>query len=310
MPGSVRGSAFAQSMRARSSPAPVVSGRWLLSAIGLAILGAAGCAWGALCLLFWQGSWQLLYHPAGPITRTPASLSLPFDSVAFATTAAGEPRLKGWWIPAAADAKYARYTVLFLHGQNGNLSDTVDELAAVHALGLNVFAFDYRGYGQSLFERPSEARWREDAESALSYLTATRHIAAASIVIDGKDLGANLALEIAASHPELAGVILESPLDAPTSAIFNDPRARMVPGHLLVRDKFDSDAAAGALKMPSLWLSPESSPDKDDRNRPNPAGYDRVAARKTLTWLSPSHQADRQFAEACTRWLDDLPAQR
>jgi len=47
---------------------------------------------------------------------------------------------------------------------------------------------DYRGYGQSKFARPSEARWREDAESALRYLTATRHIAANSIVLVGRDL--------------------------------------------------------------------------------------------------------------------------
>ena len=65
--------------------------------------------------------------------------------------------------------------------------------------GLNVFAFDYRGYGQSHFAHPSETRWREDAESALSYLTGTRHIPANAIILVGKDLGANLALEVAVS---------------------------------------------------------------------------------------------------------------
>ena len=71
--------------------------------------------------------------------------------------------------------------------------------------------FDYRGYGQSLFSHPSEARWRQDAEWALEYLTATRHVPAGAIVVDGSALGANLALEIAAAHPQLAGAVLQSP---------------------------------------------------------------------------------------------------
>ena len=56
----------------------------------------------------------------------------------------------------------------------------------------------------------------------------------------GHILGANLALEIAAVHSEFAGVVLESPLDAPMNAIFNDPRARLFPAHLLFRDRFDA----------------------------------------------------------------------
>src|SRR5271170_1222477 len=84
----------------RSKP-PVVSGRWLLAALCVTIAGAAVCCWLALCLLFWQGSWQLLYHPAAAVTRTPASEGMAFDRVAFAATDVGVPRLKGWWIPAA-----------------------------------------------------------------------------------------------------------------------------------------------------------------------------------------------------------------
>ena len=110
----------------------------------------------------------MLYHPASAVSRTPASAGVAFDPVAFATTEAGVPRLKGWWIPAAPGARYTRYTVLYLHGQNGNMSNTVDDLAALHDLGLNILAFDYRGYGQSQFSHPTQARWREDAEWCLS----------------------------------------------------------------------------------------------------------------------------------------------
>ena len=131
-----------------ASAPPTVSAKWLLSAIAIALAGALFCAWGTLCFLFWQGSWQLLYHPASAVTRTPASVNLPFDSVGFATNPAGEPQLRGWWIPASPQS---RYTAIYLHGADGNLGDTVDALAQLHAAGLNIFAFDYRGYGQSRF---------------------------------------------------------------------------------------------------------------------------------------------------------------
>jgi uncharacterized protein len=276
-----------------------VSGRWLLSAIGVTIGAAIFCAWCGLCLLFWQGSWQLLYHPESLVRRTPSTAGIPFDAVGFAATDAGTPRLTGWWIPAAPDAKFARLTVLYLHGQDGNLGDTVDALARLHGAGVNVLVFDYRGYGQSQFVRPSEAAWRQDVEWALDYLIGTRHVAPAAIALDGTGLGANLALEEAAAHPELAGVIVEMPLVDPMRAIFSDARARMVPARLLVRDRWELDAAAGALRVPSLWiLSPEGRTEDVE-------AYRGVPAQKMAAWTNPGSQP---FADALARWLDELPA--
>jgi pimeloyl-ACP methyl ester carboxylesterase len=292
-------------LRAPTEPPPTVSARWLLTAIGVAILAAAACAWGALCLLFWQGSWQLLYHPAAAVTRTPASMGLAFDAVGFAVTEAGEPRLRGWWVPAGPQAGLARFTVLYLHGRDGNLGDTVDALAALHEVGVNVFAIDYRGYGQSQFARPSEAHWREDAESAIAYLTATRHIAAGSIVLDGEGLGANLALGVAARHPELNGVALREPLDTPVNAIFNDPRARLVPARLLVRDRFDLSAPAAELRIPSLWLF-EDVPGGRPRGAEEQLVFERVSARKELVRVANSPEESKQLAGALARWLGNL----
>lgn len=277
----------------------MVSGRWILGAVATVLCGAVFCVWCALCLLFRQGSWQLLYHPASVVMRTPSTAGIPFDAVGFAATDAGSPRLAGWWIAAAPDAKFARLTVLFLHGQDGNLGDTVDALSRLHAAGVNVLALDYRGYGQSQFVRPSEAHCRQDAEWAIAYLIGTRHVAAGAIVLDGTGLGANLALEVTAAHPELAGVIVESPLADPMRAVFSDARARLVPARLLVRDRWDLDAAAGALRVPSLWiLSPEGRTEDVE-------AYRGVPAQKMAAWTNPGSQP---FANALTQWMDELPA--
>jgi len=289
--------------RAATVP-PTVSARWLAGAIVIAIAIALVCAWGTLCLLFWQGSWQLLYHPTSSVKRTPAGVNLPFDSIGFATTASGEPQLRGWWIAAATPA---RYTAVYLHGADGNLGDTVDALAHLHALGLNVFAFDYRGFGQSRFVHPGEARWREDADSAIKYLTETRHIAPGSLILVGKDLGANLALETAAGHPNLAGIVLEEPLESPTAAIFNDARAHLVPSHLLVRDRWDTDAAASNVLIPTLWFywtTEQSAASEKDR----PEAYEKAPARKMLVQLTNSPDEPKQFDSAMTSWIDELPA--
>ncbi len=293
-------------VREQGSGPPRVSGRWLLCAVALTVTAAALCGWFALCVLFWQGSWQLLYHPVAAVARTPASAGLSFDSVGFASTDAGVPRLSGWWIPAAPEAAFSRFTMLYLHGQDGNVSNSVDALARLHRVGVNVLAFDYRGYGQSEFVRPSEARWRTDAEWALKYLSETRHVDRGAIVLDGEGLGANLALEVAAAHPELAGVVLDSPLEDPMAAIFHDARSRLVPAHLLVRNRYDLNAPATALRIPSLWFERIGQPAKTGSTH-EPEAYRKVATHKMLVWLNSSADADKQFPDALSRWLDDLP---
>ena len=116
--------------------------------------GGRDAAWGALCLLFWQGSWQLLYHPAAAVTRTPASVGSlrPGRICRHRGRRDATERLVDSRRPRA---RYSRYTALYLHGQDGNLGDTVDDLAALHPVGVNVLAFDYRGYGQSQFAAPA-----------------------------------------------------------------------------------------------------------------------------------------------------------
>jgi uncharacterized protein len=260
-------SAFEKAMHEmRHSPGtfPNVSARWLLGAATVTLLGIFVCAWLTLCLLYWQGSWQLLYHPKAAITRTPASAGLAFETIQFDATETGVTQLTGWWIPNPE----ARFTVLYLHGADGNLSDSVDTLAALHRAGLAVFTFDYRGYGQSQPIHPSERSWLDDANRAFDYLTQTRHISAGSIVLYGESLGANLAVNLAGqekdaykgTRPRIVkaiGVILANPRPDPVAVIFSDPRSHLVPAHLLVRDRYDLNSAASALVTPSLWFIPQ-----------------------------------------------------
>ncbi len=132
---------------------PLASARWILGA-GLATLGLALlCVYITFCLLFWQGQWQLVFKPSRTISSTPASVGLKYDEIQFDATETGILQLNGWWIPADQPATD---TLLFLHGNSGSLSDTLPQLQMLHQLGMNIFAFDYRGFGKSRNIHPSE----------------------------------------------------------------------------------------------------------------------------------------------------------
>jgi len=194
----------------------------------------------------------MVLHPARTITVTPASQGLKFDDVRFDYTETGTPRLDGWWIPAEKDTRWSRSALLYLHDGSGSLSDCVDDLATLHSLGINVFAFDYRGFGHSPGPTPREKRMKEDGDAAWTYLTDTRDFAPKSIVVYGAGVGASLAAELAARHAP-AGVILDAPSEAAQKIIGADARSRLLPGWLMT-EHFDPDETLKGLAVPKLFL--------------------------------------------------------
>jgi hypothetical protein len=122
--------------------------RWMAAMLGWAVAVYAGLA---LYLYVFQE--RLIYFPELPsrqVTATPADIGLAFEAVRLGT-ADGET-LAGWYIPAPA----ARGTLLYLHGNGGNIGHRLDPIAVFHRLGLNILIIDYRGYGAST-GKPGEA---------------------------------------------------------------------------------------------------------------------------------------------------------
>jgi alpha-beta hydrolase superfamily lysophospholipase len=232
----------------------MVSGRWLLAATALTLLAAAVSVYGTLCLLFYQGQWQILYHPSRTIRATPADTHLNFDDIRFDVTDTGTPRLDGWWIPAGVPAAA---TILYLHGSRGSLSDCVPALAALHGIGANVFAIDYQGFGRSAGSHPTERLLDDDAVAAWTYLTDTRRIPARNIVVDGNGVGATLAALVAARFAP-AGAVLQDP-NLPARRIFlSDPRTRILPLFLLQKEFLDPAVDLSRPGVPRLFLDVRS----------------------------------------------------
>src|SRR2546422_4299392 len=109
------------------------------------------------------------------------------------------------------------YTTLFrsLHGNDGNVSTSMGEIAPLRELGYAVFMPDYRGYGESEGPFPSEKTVYEDAEAAWIYLVDQRGIRPAKLYIYGHSLGGAIAIELALHHPEAAGLILRRSFPPP-----------------------------------------------------------------------------------------------
>lgn len=237
------------------SPPDTVHPIWLAKAVGLTILAAAVCGYITLCLLFYQGQWQLILHPART-SQAPASIhGIPYQLVHFADDASATPQLTGWWIPATQGGQYSSATLLFLSSGDGSLADHTAQLASLHTLGINIFAFDYRGYGQSAATHPSQQSMQQDADSALHYLSSTRSIPTKSIVPYGIQTGASLATTLAAAEPAIPAIILEDPHTDLLDQAKQDPRTRLLPTSLLFRQRFPLAAPLASLPTPKLLIS-------------------------------------------------------
>ncbi|MCK4602008.1 MAG: alpha/beta hydrolase, partial [Phycisphaerae bacterium] len=111
----------------------------------------------------------------------------------------------------------ARATVLFCHGNGGNISHRLTTINMLHEMGLDVFLFDYRGYGRSE-GAPSEAGTYLDAEAAWRYLTEQRALEAGRIVIHGRSLGGSIAAYLARDREPAALVVEQTPSSIPEIA--------------------------------------------------------------------------------------------
>ena len=254
----------------RSQP-EVVDPIWLLKGIGLTLLAALVCGYLAFCLLFYQGQWQLVLHPTRTSSSPPSIAGITYEVVHFAPDESAVPQLTGWWIPAAPAARYVQTTVLFLPGADGSLVDAVPTLAALHAIGINIFAFDYRGYGQSADTRPNQLNMMHDADSAWQYLNVSRAIPAQQIVLYGVDVGASLATHLALTHASIPALILDSPNGDLLAAVQRDPRSHLVPLKLLFRERFPLAKPLAGLKTRKLLLLRSYAGKKTYKNTSNPA---------------------------------------
>ncbi len=285
-------------------PPEVVDPVWLLRAIGVTIVVALVCGYLTLCLLFYQGQWQLVLHPSRSNPAPDKIAGLPFQIVHFGVDESGAPQLTGWFIPAESTALHGAYTILYLPSGDGSLADSVATLASLHDAGVNLFAFDYRGYGQSSPTRPNQVRMTADAQSAWRYLTVSRSVAPARIILYGNGVGASLAAQLANDHSETPAIVLEAPLPNVMREVLTDPRVKWLPVSLLFHENFALSPLMVKLKTPKLFII-------DGRKDAGAASAEDVqsltsaaATPKIIATLNSADVGQPLYREQITRFLD------
>jgi len=219
-----------------------------------------------------------IFMPTARLVHTPAALRLPFEDV-FLTTS-DNLRLHGWYIPAPN----ARATLLFFHGNGGNISHRLDSIEIFNNLGLSVFIIGYRGYGQSEGS-PSITGTRLDALAAWQWLTEDRQIPADKIVVFGRSLGGAVAMELMRSVTPGA-LILESTF---SSLADMSPFPSFIAPFLFGGDFWNSVEAAAGLTAPTL--SVHSPQDEIVPYRQGRRVYEAVVSEKTFLEIRGDHNS-------------------
>jgi hypothetical protein len=172
----------------------------------------------------------------------PPDIGLEYQDVYF--QAADKAKLNAWYI----SCKNTSYTLLFCHGNAGNLGHRLEKLKFFHDLGLNVFIFDYRGYGRSK-GKPSEAGIYRDAQAAYNYLL-SRNVAPERIISYGESIGGAVAIDLVSKNK--VGALIVG--DTMTSAKEMVEELFIIVPYWIFSARFDSRSKIKKVNAPKLLI--------------------------------------------------------
>jgi uncharacterized protein len=193
----------------------------------------------ALGMYVFQRKLQYLTENKG---LTPENVGVVGATVEALKTSDGE-KIIVWYAPAAE----GKPTILYFHGNAGEIGDRPLRFNYYHSRGFGVTYVSYRGYGGSTGS-PTEAGLITDATTAYDWLFA-KGIAPQTIVLLGESLGSGIAVQIAAQK-QVGAVTLNAPYTSTA-----DVAARIywwLPVRVLMKDQYKSMDFIADVKAPLL----------------------------------------------------------
>jgi uncharacterized protein len=269
--------------------------------ISIAMLVIGGYIGLGVLLYFMQP--KLLYYPIHDIDTTAAELGFEYEDVFFTTT--DGVKLNGWYVPVKDGNSSDRLTVLFCHGNGGNVSYYVNTMSVLHQMGVHCFVFDYRGYGLSE-GKPTEEGTYADTMAAYQWLVNKKGVEADKIVICGWSLGGCIATELAGKVPA-GGLWLESAFTSYVDmAVYHYP---YLPVRWFCRFRYDTLNYLKKVRCPVLVVhSPEDEivPFKMGREL-----YEAAGEPKKFVEISGGHndsftESSGQYAGPVAKWIEGL----
>lgn len=154
--------------------------------------------------------------------------------------------LHALWLPhPKADAP----VLLYLHGARRNIWGSTFRMRNMQELGFAVLAVDYRGFGQSTAELPSEDSVLEDARAAWDWIA--REHPGRQRYIFGHSLGGAIAVQLAGEVDDARGLIVEGTFTS-IPDVFRSFKWGWLPVTPLITQRFDSARRIGEVRVPVL----------------------------------------------------------
>ena len=242
--------------------------------------------------------WRSIFFPTREFSYAPDVSGLEYEDV-FMQTQDGQ-KLNAWFIPA----KKSSFTLLFCHGNGGNISHRGGKIEIINKFGLNMFIFDYRGYGKSE-GRPSEQGIYLDGRAAYDYLIKEKNIAPENIILYGESLGAAVATDLA-SKVEIRAIILEG---AFTSA--KDMSREIYPFLPTIFLKSKLDSLSKIKKIASAKLFIHSANDEIVPIHLSHKLFNAAPEPKTFRTIGGGHNtchmdSQKEYTESIATFVDSL----
>lgn len=219
------------------------------------------CAYALVALVAYLGQRRLMYFP-NPAHVSPAQAGLAGVDERVLVMPDGA-RLIAW----SGKAQPGQPTLLYFHGNAGNLANRAERIRRFMAEGWGVTMMSYRGYSGSSGS-PTEAANVADARIAYGALVVDG-VDPRSIILYGESLGSGVAVRIAAERP-VGGVILEAPYTSVTAVAAR--QYPYLPVRTLLVDRYETESYIRQVKAPLLILHGE-------RDRVIPVDMGRELAR-------------------------------
>ncbi len=214
----------------------------MIGATVAVILGCAGFLYGLRTL-----ESMMTFRPERMTTTERNSTPEGAETVWFNST--DGTRLNGFFFKSQSKPETA--TIIFFHGNGGNITN-ITWLAQRYAKhGFNVLLFDYRGYGASDGVAADERGLYSDGDAAVRFVTNEKHVPPDQIVLYGHSLGTAVVADVA-SRGRFGAVVLESGFSSASSVA-----ASALPWlprwlHFLGKNRFESAHKIATVKSPIL----------------------------------------------------------
>ena len=207
------------------------------------ILSSLFLAYTIILLLTYFFQRNLLYHPS---ENNYQGDNINFNYQEVFIEVEKNISLKSWFIKK--DIKKNK-TILFFHGNAGNLTNRIHKLNELDKLDINILIISWRGFSGNS-GKPTEKNLYDDAKKSVQWLN-KNGIKNKDIFLYGESLGTGVVTELGQDN-SFAGIILESPFTSITDA------AKIyypyLPINLLVKDRYDSINKIKNINIPVLIM--------------------------------------------------------